>query len=131
MVRLLARFGLSHPCSAPMQIVAHTNMHTFVVLAGLRRITSRYGNGHWKVPEITADQNALCEKLCAQYVDPLAPYNSWSGRSHSVWGYQEDLRMPAKLRGTASGFAKASVPELRAAFGSFKHFLQQARCTHI
>ena len=38
MVRVLERFGLSHPCSTPMQIMAHTNMHTFVVLAGIHSI---------------------------------------------------------------------------------------------
>ena len=126
MVRLLARFGLSHPCSTPMQVVAHTDMHTFVVLAGLCSITARCP-GMRKEPEITAEQDAVCQKLYDQLVAALGP-QSYLGSKHSIWGVSKDLRVPAELHGTANAHAQAAVPELRAAFGSFKHFLQLAGC---
>ena len=54
MVRVLKHFGLFQPCSTPMQVVAHTHMHTFVVLAGLRRIklASASSMGDPRVPQI-------------------------------------------------------------------------------
>ena len=135
MVRLLERFGLSHPCSTPMQIVAHTSLHTFVVLAGVGNIMSRFVDSGWKHPKINADQGAVCQKLCVQYIDPLAPLIAWSSthpkwNSYSKCSLSRDLDMPAELCGIASAHSKAAIPELQAAFGSFKHFLQLADCAN-
>ena len=126
MVRLLERFGLSHLCSTPMQIVAHTNMHTFVVLAGIRSISVRSDSvyGH---PDFTPAQVTVSQKLHAQLVEALfalgPPQSGVRG-----WRRCTHARMPTVVRGTAFAHATAVVPELHAAFGSFQHFLQLAGC---
>lgn len=60
MTRILQRFNLSHPCSAPLQLVAHTNAHALRLLRTVHGmamcITDSPGPTTWKGVILRLDQ---------------------------------------------------------------------------
>ena len=124
MVRVLERFGLSHPCNTPMLVVAYTSMHAAVVLAGINMVIWR-GNKtfpyHGYDARITDRQLSLCQKLYALASKDLQGHD---GR----WCIHVEEHMPAETRSIARGLVRAAAPQLPQTFDSFNHFLQLAQC---
>ena len=115
MVRILAYFGLSRPCSAPMLVVAHSKVHAILVLSGICKI-HYYGRGSLA----TAAQGDLCSQLYLQLIHsaPQEVAHAAGGIPH-YW-----LPLSAEMQSTAKASAQSAAPALQAAFHTFRSFHQ-------
>ena len=111
MVRVLKHFGLSRPCSAPLQLVAHRQAHTQMVLRGIFRAHMLDGED----PRIfVAQGHELYQQLLLGVPSAL----------DLALKYPLSFHFSAELQGVAEGKASAAIPRLRAEFGDLQ-LLQQ------
>ena len=108
MVKILARFGLSHPCAAPLLVVAHSKIHAVLMLRSIVRI-GRYMSTH-----ATPAQESLCQQLRLQYIN-TAPQELKEAISASRYAH-----LPASMQSIAEARAQSAAPHLLAAFPSLE-----------
>ena len=116
MVKILARFGLSHPCAAPLLVVAHSKIHAVLELTSIVRT----GNGYMST-YATPAQESLCQQLRLQYID-TAPEELKEAISCSLYA-----RLPASMQSIAEARAQSAAPHLLAAFPSLENFHHVAK----
>ena len=116
MVKVLARFGLSHPCSTSLLVVAHTKMHAVLVLTSIVRV----GNKFISTPATPA-QESLCQQLSLQYIDTAPEELKEAIR------FSQCARLPADMQSIAEARAQSAVPHLLAAFPSLEKFHDAAK----
>ena len=105
MIRILARFGLSHPCSAPLDVVAHSNMHAMLLLSGIRRV-SRRARQEWENQALTSAEVSVCQQLYVQHVKAIS----------------KEMVKAMSSRHSMETIAHVAAPQLAAVFHSFGDF---------
>ena len=113
MIRILARFGLSHPCSAPLDVVAHSNMHAMLLLSGIRRV-SRRARHEWENQALTPAEVSVCQQLYLQHVISKEMVKAMSSTNYGM--------VSADLRHSMETIAHVAAPQLAAVFHSFGDF---------
>ena len=112
MVRILARFSLSRPCSTPLLVVAHSKVHAISMLSGIRKI-HHCGNGSL----VTAAQGDLCSQLYSQVMRSAPPPGSICSIWFSALSWAATVRRGAEqCRGTSpvcSTSPASSIPHLQ------------------
>ena len=116
MARILQRFGLSHPTSAPLLIVAHVHNHLLRIYSTLASLISRLGYG--------AQQH---RQLGAQLVNQAAfeaSIDLSASVRHHLLGRGSSLS-PAD-RSAVEKTATIALPLLQAEYGTMSCFQQAA-----
>ena len=107
MVRLLKHFGLTHPCSAPLQIVAQHQCHASGILRCVNKLA--YTTGH-----------SVCNSVYTDMVTRLAGLNS-----HVQLG-DTSSPLPLETRHFANSLVSRALPQLQALYGPLAAFQQLA-----
>ena len=111
MIRVFTHFGVSCPCSAPLNVVAQRQAHANTVLRGIIRTVCRQEND----PRISAAQLAA-----ALDMEPL--FRKISISLDNALLYPNRHQVPEELRSTAEEKAKTATPRLQAVWPDFKLF---------
>lgn len=127
MVKLLLRFNLTCPCSAPLLVVAHSRAHTRMLLHGISRMGCRAGE--WMLgpqPEISEAHASVCQPLYQE----LYGASSLMLRiavSSLAYGAMQPSPMYRDMQQGINEKAEAATPHLRAGFQDFYLFQHLAR----
>ena len=116
MIRVLARFGLSHPCSAPPLVVVHSHVQAMQLLLGIQNvcIRARQGRGN---RGLSPAHFSACQQLYTQHIE-TAPTTMLAAMDY----YRP---VPADIKPVVEARAKLVGPGLLAAFGRLKVFLDR------
>ena len=115
-IRILHHFGLSRPCSIPVQIVAHRQQHGCLILTGVLKLTELSLDSTFTPPRERAFYQ-LCQQVATVMND------------HLRWALLHTVRF------SCCGWAKSSmqeqarmvIPRLHADFEDFGLFHRLAR----
>ena len=117
MVRILARFGLSQPCSAPLQVIGHMQVHAISILDAVCRMGSSYPGScqvccqlrHELRDQVPQDiRGQLCDKLRA------LKYPQYSGC----------IAVSAELRTFAELHLRSIIPRVLAVYVNASQLVQ-------
>ena len=124
MVRLLRCFGLSQPCSAPLQIVAHTQFHAIRILAAI------HYHGSDKRSISSTIQAQVCSKLRQELSSQASEdvqtrlreifYAFHSTTFSCNWNTPKE-GVPSQLHAAAQLHAEAASHRLQAVFRTVQH----------
>ena len=115
MIRILARFGLTHPCSAPLLVVTHSKVQAVQLLSGIQMVWGKARQG-WGNRGLSPAQISECQQLYTQHVETA---------SEAMLSAMDTLYrpVPADVKPEVKARAQLVTPSLVTAFGSLKVFL--------
>ena len=116
MVRMLARFGLSRPCSTPLLVVAHSRIHAVLLLGGIHKVFTVSVHFPSDI-RFTVAQKEACRQLGLQLVNS-APQELIDALNMNA----PELCLSANLQGIAEARVQSAAPELQSAFPSLAAF---------
>ena len=109
MVRLLEHFGLSHPCSAPLQVVAQHQAHAAVILNTVQELGWHHTHPHchgW---------HPLCQHLVDRLHTRLGSHKE--AVLGALWSGEFQAPMSGPARAYANRLVCEAMPQLQTMYG--------------
>ena len=120
MVRILARFGLSHPCSAPSLVVAYSRINAMQLLSGIHAVWARAKRAQaWGNHTLSSEQISECQQLYTRIVE-----NRPEEMVATISRAYINEHLSTDMKHLIEAEARLLAPRLAAAFGSLKVFLE-------